>query len=232
MDRGQKSYLFIVAYIVLGIINGLGEQFGVNWLVLITKPLLIPTLITWFISVVEIKKTGAQFYIVALAAAWLGDVALLLHHQKFGDLFLVGIGCFGVTQILYTICLYKFHDKSFFNHRWGLFFVSVLCILILTFILPKTEKVFVYPVTIYSLLISTMLYQAITLSSLKPNFRIILYGAGLFYLSDLMIALTQFAKMDFGWFKAGSLIMFTYLVAQLLIAKGFRKYYENIADNS
>jgi hypothetical protein len=71
-----------------------------------------------------------------------------------------------------------------------------------------------------------MLYQAFTLSFINPNLKIILYGAGLFYISDLTIAMSQFAKVDFGWLKAGTLIMFTYLAAQLLIAKGFRKYYQ------
>ena len=90
----------------------------------------------------------------------------------------------------------------------------MLEVLILPFLIQKSWVVFVYAITI-----STMLLMAIKgyFNWKKPNNLTVLLGALIFVSSDSILAINKFhSELP----KSGFLIMITYIVAQFLITKG------------
>ncbi len=183
----------------------------------ITKPLLMPLLILFYIAY------SSKIYwllIIALIFAFLGDTALMIKNRKLGKIsFIIGLSSFLMGHLFYI--------GLFVNISKGMAFYSpiIQILLILPFlfialyvgklVLPYAQKMKI-PVGVYLIVITLMNSSSVLLISKLStvSFICIYSGVTLFSISDSLNAYSRFIKQ----FKMAScLIMLTYILAQLFI---------------
>jgi alkenylglycerophosphocholine/alkenylglycerophosphoethanolamine hydrolase len=129
------------------------------------------------------------------------------------DLFELGLGAFLIGQVLYTSAFLG--DTSSLKPLAGLAFYSYG--LVLVWALADSTGDLLIPVAAYALAITTMLWRAVARVGMVPRTTGLAaaYGAGLFVVSDSLIAINRFGTDVPGdrW-----LVMSTYWAAQALIA--------------
>lgn len=145
---------------------------------------------------------------VGLAFSWFGDLALISP-----DLFLVGVGLFGVAQIAYATTFLTAGDSSRTAGRPALLAPYVGWWLALAGFFLATDGVspFLFAVGGYGLALGAMAWLAHRVSSATAT------GAALFVLSDSLIGLGG-AGLELP--AHGFWVMSTYLAAQWLIVRG------------
>ena len=196
-------YFVVTALDLIGV--GLDEE----WLVLICKPLMMTSLMAFYWVV---SSSRSKLYLGALFFSLLGDIFLL---DKEG-MFLLGIGAFLITQILFIVLVLK-RSSAFSIPKLIMSAIPFLIYLVVLMqaLGPKLDDLF-YPVLIYGSVISLFGITALNyhLNQRNANSRILLTGAVLFIGSDSMIALNKFYSPHMIYPVA---IMLTYALAQYLI---------------
>ena len=189
----------------------------------ITKPLLMPLLIVFFITGTRfVTSSLKKWVILALGFSWLGDV-LLMFESANTNFFIFGLVAFLLAHIFYIVLFDQVRVKEKFRQSLlPLLPIAVYYILLMTLLqshLGEMRK----PVSIYGLVISIMLSFAIDLWRLKDRRTsfLIIFGALLFILSDSLLAINKFYQQ---FDHAGIAVMATYGIAQLLITLGISKY--------
>jgi uncharacterized membrane protein YhhN len=192
-------------FIILSLIELLGELFNKNTLIIYTKPLLIPILyLETFYHNPQIKYP----IIASIVFSTCGDYLLLWkHNMKY---FLLGIFCFMGTQISYSIFFYQ---NSLVKCNWlllGPTFILTQFILlkILNDIANNILKVIV---SLYTMMVSFMFYTAMTY-----NNYLVFLGSSLFVVSDTLLGLGIDKKYKYQNLY-NTMIMSTYLLGQYLI---------------
>jgi uncharacterized membrane protein YhhN len=139
-----------------------------------------------------------------------GDIVLA---TKIPLYFVTGLSLFLVAHIFYAISFYRRPRVGVWKRKLRLGLVLAVVVTMAVLILPRTGALLV-PVTAYLLAISTMG----VLATLQREDGFLLHaGAVLFIVSDSIIALNKFvAPVP----SAGVLIMCTYYLAQILLARG------------
>lgn len=218
---------YIILYLLAGIITIYSEHFGLILLMYVSKILLMPLLALYlYTQTKDLKKF--LFIYLALFFSWLGDIFLMFPRNEYEQstakiLFLAGLVAFLIGHLNYIIYFIKevkvkpkitlLVEKPY----WVLPFV-VFIVLLLKLLYPGLGAMKL-PVTIYAIIISTMLLTAFNRKNISDNtsFLLIFSGALLFVFSDSCIALNLFYQpFDF----ARIAIMSTYVLAQALIIKG------------
>ena len=182
----------------------------------ISKPLLIPLLMLFFVTSVKMK-IGTQFYLIlaALFLSWCGDVLLQ------ANLFIPGLVSFLLAHVCYIIYFKKAgNNKKGLLQMQPLLAIPVLLyvVLLLVFLFPHLHELKI-PILVYSITIGVMLLIAMnTRQQLNHTASFLfIYGALFFVLSDSLLAINLFVEkhlvMSLG-------VMATYATAQYLIAKG------------
>jgi uncharacterized membrane protein YhhN len=204
--------IIAIAELVFGL---LPPQYG--YLRYFTKPTLVLSLMLYFWQFRKNTPRSSNIFLIALFFAWLGDILLMLP-----DAFELGLASFLVMQVLYAWVFW--HDcplpfQGFaFRQAW-IIVVVVLCqCLVLYLIIPQLNQLFL-PVLIYSIAITTMVSTACNRGGqvLPKSFVWVALGAGLFMLSDGLIA---FDKFGYPFPYNGFWVMLTYCAAQYLIVEG------------
>lgn len=156
-------------------------------------------------------------YTLAIVAGLLfsfgGDIALMFKSKRA---FMFGLILFLIAHIVYAIAFTVFSGfvKSDFISAMVLLFLAII---VFIYLYPGLNKLKI-PVLFYILIISFMMNRAI--STFYGEFfnytqvMLISIGAGLFYMSDLILAVNKFRKP----FKAHRISLFFYYSGQLLIA--------------
>jgi len=182
------------------------------------KPLLIPSLILYVST--RPHFSGKGILIQALVMSTLGDILLLF--SDINELFFIfGLISFLIAHLIYIRLFLKKLDGSI-SIPWVVGSITFLGIYLFYFLSTmwgglKTMKI---PVTVYALVISTMLFISLQLVATKTlrKGETILLGAFLFVVSDSLLAWNMFyqeiASSSF-W------VMSTYLFAQLFITFGW-----------
>ncbi len=192
----------------------------------IAKPAVILSLIAWLSTSTGLQ--GSAFWFgLGLFFSLLGDVFLLSASEK---LFLAGIIVFLLTHICYMI---GFRQQMLAPSAWSLVLISLILLnavrllrRIVGAMRAQGMSRLVYPVIVYGLVISLMLYAALaTLSDHAWNIGaavLVSVGAFLFWLSDLMLAWNKFVSPS----RFGRLpIMVLYQLGQIgLIAGVIRQF--------
>lgn len=224
-----RSQLLIILYLVLSVIEITGDILGNPYIIFATKPLLMPTLLIWFLTEVNTPSRFKNIIAGSIIAAFFGDTFLML--LPFNELFfLLGLGSFLIGQILYGIGFINNiknstnEGKRSFNIIMSLVFAAFY-VGLMKFLFPSLTEVedgaFLVPVLIYGLAICFMgltaafRYKKVNSSS----FLFILIGALTFVVSDTCIALDKFYYPG-GFPYAQAVIMTTYCTAQYLLVKG------------
>lgn len=193
------------------------------------KPLLIPILLVFFWTNTKSKKyaVSTSLITVALIFSWLGDMFLLKQREENSLFFLLGMISFLMTHILYIIFFIRVKPIQLVKGTEA-FFGAVITIIassqVFRYVEPNLGDLKV-PVVIYMVVISLMAVTATNIASSKTlrNLAIQYFipGAGLFLLSDAVLALdTFFFKESF----LGVVVMMSYGYAQCLLVQGFTKY--------
>ncbi len=193
--------LYFVIYLVIAGLAIWTKYFSPK-LFQIAKPLPLLLLIIY-----SLVSSQHYFLVLALAFSFLGDI-LLLKKEKY---FIEGLISFLLAH-LFFIALFIEH-KSNPN-----VFVGIIVIVIGLFYFGYLKKYlgkFLFPVLLYLTVITLMVIFAIGINS--GNRSIIGVGAGLFFISDGVLAFNKFVKK----FKlADAIVLLTYYLAQLLLIYG------------
>lgn len=220
----MKNKGWIIFFIVVLFANLIAVYLGNEILRYVTKPLLMPLLVIYFVSAVKFFSSSLKKWItLALVFSWLGDVLLIF--DEAGEIFFIA----GLVAFLWAHIWYIFFFQAITkNENIGSKTLLVLPGLFLLGILidvldPSSLGVLKWPVEIYGVILMTMLTGALHMGYIKKKWfgLLIISGALLFVISDSMLALNKFYK-PFEY--AGVLIMLTYGIAQLLITIGAVRY--------
>ena len=201
------------------------ETIGVAWISIAVKSLIIPLLIWLYLRFV--RGHWNRFHsmiIIALIFSWIGDITLQLT-QFQESFFLVGLGSFLITQLIYMVAFFITPGKNtlFFRKIYLLIPVALYGWGIL-WLLSAGLGDMKLPVTVYTVVILSMLLAAVNREKKvnRQSFLLVLAGAILFVLSDSMIAINKFSQP---FELARIAIMSSYITAQYLIAIGCTRQY-------
>lgn len=208
MNKAANFFLLLFAF-SLGA-NIIGNYFNLELLNYITKPIILLSLIGFYIK--KINQINYTF-LLALVFSWLGDVVLLF--QASNNLFFIlGLVCFLIAHIFYTIYFSGFIKKVRFNY----FFVLAILLYLLSFLwllFPFLQALKI-PVFVYAIVISTMLLIILHTNFTGKQYKLAVLGATLFVISDSILAINKFYAP---FALAGVFIMLTYGLAQYFLVK-------------
>ncbi len=197
--------IFLLIYLTLTIIHMSFRAENLKWASRISKVMLMPSLLLYYLSLHT--DTGFPLLLICLALllGTAGDAFLLAGRR--GKLFYAGMLSFFVGHLAY-ITYFILHLQS-----WGYFLFALLVLafplykIILSFLPSKETPI----LSIYSSIL--ILLASFTISALS---YIALAGAIFFAISDYLIALDIIEKRTF----SETAVMGTYTLAQLLLIVG------------
>ncbi len=203
-----KHTTWFTGFIAVAMLHLVGQLVGQDALHLVTKPLLMPALLAWFLTVTPSGRFRT-LVAIGLVWSWLGDLGLMPSGEAW---FLAGLGAFLIAQLTYSVAFWPYRADSVLTRP--VFALPYLAALVgLLVVLWGHLGDLRLPVTVYAVVIVAMAVLATGVN------RTVALGAVLFVVSDALIALDSVA--DLVQLPAhGFWVMLTYLAAQLLIAMG------------
>ena len=224
----MKKRFGIILFLALLFIDIAAIYFKNEPLRYISKPLLMPLLITYFIfNTRPFTSPLKKWIVLALAFSWAGDVLLMFDSMSAG-FFISGLAAFLIAHIFYILFYETIirHESLKKNYWW---FIPVLIYYVsIIYILSPHLGDMKQPVRIYGIVISYMLIEALQTAMIKNQnaARLMIAGSVLFITSDTLLAINKFH----GSFEyAGIAIMLTYGIAQLLITLAAVRYISSIS---
>lgn len=222
------SFLLLVLFVADLIFDSVLGKLGTAPTRYLTKGLLMPLLLTYFIVEVKNNVTDAKLKLVrliclALIFSFAGDMFLV--NRVPGINFTLGLGFFFLVQLCYILFFY--HRKPFIEKNTIFLFITALIIIgymiIINYIFWKKMyyQQLIIIVTIYCCALGFMLLCAVNMSMSKRIYRIAVIffipGAVCFVASDSMIGFNRFylPRPLPDYYITG-----TYCAAQLLIVMG------------
>ncbi len=175
----------------------------------VLKPLtLISIIIMGVLSQNIDRNILNQLILIGILFSLIGDILLMFGKKEF----LIGMGAFFLTHIFY---INAFILDGFQLNIIFIFFTSLFSILFYLFIYSSLNSHKI-PVLIYSLAISTMLITSRSYFQLHDdiNGKLILLGAILFTISDILLAIKQY-KGEFPY--CSTFVYLTYFSGQYFI---------------
>jgi len=223
----MTSRVLLMAYALVGLANVITELASSTTMVHVTKALLMPLLAIWLVAYWRATMpdgTGRlpralTWLLVGIGFAWLGDLLLI----GDGDLWFVGgILAFMVMQVCYIIAFTRIPGPGLVR-AWKISLVPYVVVwLVINWLVGPGAKAMRLPVLVYSVVLVAMAVVALDLVIRVPRDKgwRVAVGAGIFVVSDGLIALTAFGPLSESP-ALSAIIMATYIVAQGLIVTGF-----------
>jgi len=217
----MKTKLFSFIFAVIYIIQLYAEAAGNSQLRNFSKPLIVVTLLVWLYSSTNLKGKFHKRIFTGLIFGLAGDVLLMLQSGQ-PSFFIFGLIAFLLCHIFYVRAFILDH-KSNPNYKnpfflWIVGALIIFCVGLFFYLQPFLGAM-QFAVLIYAIIITFMAIMAANRYG-KVNifsYKLILYGALFFLLSDSALAINKFAQPIP---QAGVLIMATYMIAQYLIVYG------------
>ena len=209
--------LIVIVFIIDFILNLYADRNRKQTLKVLTKPLLVPLIILFYLTSAEHIN---WFIVTALFFGFLGDVALLWGSKKI--FFAMGLIAFLAGHLLYTLVFLQ--AISYFEIVPTWFFIFLIPYVsygyaLLRILRPNLNKMIV-PVVIYMCVILMMsftssccIWNGFTLQFIFP-----FTGSIFFMVSDSVLAYNTF---NVPLKNYETFIMVTYILAQVLIVAGF-----------
>lgn len=217
----KKHKWFSIFFAVIFILQlSLGDS-GSNGIAYFIKPCIVFSLLIVLFFTTKLKGRFHKRVFTGLVFSLTGDI-LLMFAAKNDSYFLYGLTAFLLGHIFYTSAFYlDFKSAPELDKKGAR--IAILCCAILAisfyFILRPHLGVMKLPVMSYILVISMMMMMA-SFRNQRVNpesFKLIIFGAMLFLLSDAILAYNKFVQpVD----HAFSWIMASYMIAQYLITIG------------
>lgn len=217
----MKTKLFSFIFALVFIVQLYAETAGNMFLLQFSKPLIVISLMVWLYSSTNLKGRFHKRIFTGLIFVLAGDVLLMLQAGR-PMFFIYGLIAFLLCHIFY-IRAFTLDHRSNPKHRtpyflWIVGVFAIFCSGLFFYLQPKLG-VMQFPVLMYAIIITVMALMAVNRYG-KVNifsFKLILYGALFFLLSDSVLAINKFTQTIP---QAGVLIMATYMIAQYLIVYG------------
>jgi len=219
----MNKSLWIILFIVILLSDLFAVYTSNEALRYITKPLLMPLLIVFFIfQTKDIASSLKKWVVLALLFSWGGDV-LLMFESMNGNFFIFGLVAFLIAHVFYILFYENVIRKEGLNKNYWWFLPVIIYYIALIYILSPNLGDMKLPVHIYGIVISYMLIQALQTGRIKnlSAATLMIAGAVLFITSDSILAINKFYE---SFEYAGIAIMLTYGIAQLLITLGAVRY--------
>jgi len=219
----MNKKFWIIPYFIVLAADLFAVYNGNETLRYITKPLLMPLLIAFFIfQTKDLASSLKKWVVLALVFSWAGDV-LLMFESTNSNFFIFGLVAFLIAHIFYILFYENVIRNEGLRKNYWWFLPVIIYYIALIYILSPNLGDMKLPVRIYGIVICYMLIQALQTGRIK-NFgaaTLMIAGAVLFITSDSILAINKFYEP----FKyAGIAIMLTYGIAQLLITLGAIRY--------
>ena len=219
----MKKTIWIIFFLLLLAADLVAIYLGNETLRTISKPLLVPVLMFYFLLQTRLVISGLKLWIIlALFFSWVGDI-LLLFDQKGPIFFLLGLSSFLIAQVFYIIFFHNIRMKEYIRGNALFLLLVVVYYGILISLLSPYLGEMKLPVRIYGVVISFMLMLAMHMlfSRNKKAGWWMMIGAILFVTSDSLLAFNKFYS-PFNY--AEIIVMLTYGLAQLFITDGAVQY--------
>ena len=206
MDNVNTYFVIIIFLLIVASISA--KQFEKAKLYMVVKPLTMLFIIALpLLDVRNEYSTYAYLIMTGLILSLLGDLFLLFPDKYFNN----GLYSFLVAHILYTLAFNQMVDE----HCFGIASVVIVFVIVVVKVLTPKLGAMKYPIILYILVISAMLYSGVNVDRQLGTISFISVGAILFTISDTVLAFNKFyKKINF----AEPIILSTYFVAQLLFA--------------
>ncbi|MCM4168316.1 lysoplasmalogenase [Arenibacter sp. H213] len=226
-----KSISFLLGYIIIVCIDLLCGYLDYQEYRLLTKPLIVISLMIYFgIKGKHLPKSIYEYTVLAMFFSLVGDT-LLLFDNRSPSFFMFGLMSFLLAHIGYTIVFIKQRNTKYSKVSWIVSIGLVTYGIALFSLIIKDLRGLMIPVSIYIIAILTM---AITSQNRMGNvsrqsYILVLLGAFFFIISDSILAIDKF---HVSVPKAHFLIMGTYAISQYLIVNGLlASIDQNIKEN-
>lgn len=204
-----KYKSFTIFYSIIFFLNLLFFTWLTEYRV-VSKPMIMASLLGFYIS--SAKKQSNAF-LLAMIFALFGDIFLMFNGEEF---FLIGLSCFLVMQLLYTITFLKDRVNDILLMIYRSLPVIFVSIAVITYLWDGLGEMRI-PVAIYTAAISMMVISALIRRSNVTWYLPVVKGVLLFMVSDALIAVSKFGP-SFNGIEYG--VMATYMLAQYLIVRG------------
>lgn len=233
LDSPQQLILIVLAVtwacllfggFIFGKLNDEGTRRMPTWTRMTSSvTLVIIGWLWWFFTRDTGYSTVSQLFAIGMTFGWIGDL-FMAKLLPISNTVLGGIGAFSIGHIAYIMGLlhaserFKLTDSSI---RWGTLAIWLIIAVVLWYriIYHNSEKSFLHKAALpYSLLLSSTAGLAMGLALQHPAFILITIGAGLFLLSDLILATELFNGAT--WKYIGDVVWLTYGPGQMLIVLG------------
>jgi uncharacterized membrane protein YhhN len=224
----QKQHVYLLAFIAISITNLIAVAFDIQWLIFLTKPLLIPSLALWFHkNIISIISPAKLYFLMGLYFSTIGDILLMLVNVGGEVYFLLGLGSFLIAHICYIMAFVKYSDfKKGAISKKKLLLAPFMIFLIGTviFLWDGLGELRI-PVLIYASVIISMAAFCFNLKNRvsEKSFLFLFSGALLFVISDFAIAIVKFNHINLPHNISGIIIMTTYLLGQFGLTNGMVK---------
>ena len=206
-------YVITAAAVLIAIL------FNVPMLYLVAKPLLMITLLTYFLSASKGYPGWRMLVVMALVFSWGGDVFLMLD-----NMFVAGLASFLVAHLFYIVAYQKTGAGKGKLRPFDIAAFALYGIALIWILYPGLGGMLV-PVIAYALVLLAMGVWAHKRrgETAIASFGYVSAGVILFVISDSLIAVNKFAYDVPG---ERLLVMATYIAAQFLIIQGLLKHEE------
>ena len=209
--------IWLILFILSAITVFAGILLDSHMLYVTAKPLLMITLLLYFISASRGYPSWRFYVMAALVFSWGGDVFLMLD-----GMFTPGLASFLVAHIFYITAYQKTGAASGELRPLDIIKFVLFGVVLIWVLFPGLGGMLI-PVLLYALVLLTMGIWAHKRRGATPmaSFVMVSTGAMLFVISDGLIAINKFA---FEIPAERILVMSTYLAAQYLIVQGLLKH--------
>ena len=183
--------IVLIAIMAVAVAVLLGsEQRGRRDLVLVAKPLASVCFV--LLAAMRLQGTGAYglLVVLALALCLVGDVCLI-----FPQAFLAGLAVFLLGHVAYAVAFASVAPPRGWSVPFALA-VAAAGVAAVRWLWPYLGDMRV-PVLAYVVVISVMVWGALSAARAGAVPVRVAVGAGLFYLSDLTVARDRFVKLGF-----------------------------------
>jgi uncharacterized membrane protein YhhN len=208
-----------IPYAISAIAVLTGLLFDLQFLYILAKPLLMVTLLIYFVSATKLYPRWRFYVMAALVFSWAGDVFLIS-----SDWFVAGLVSFLIAHVFYIIAYQKTGAATGELKPQDIIKFVLYGVVLIWVIYPGLGDLLI-PVLVYALVLLGMGVWAHKRRGATPSdsFTPVAVGAMLFALSDGLIAVNKFA---FEIPQERILIMSIYMTAQYLIVQGLINHTE------
>ncbi len=219
----------LLAYAAIALLHLTAIATGLSGAATATKPLLMLTLLWYWLPAAASAGKAGRWVTAALVFSLCGDVLLDMakYRPERQSWFLAGLGAFLLAQLAYVAAFHLFPPRGkglVQYHPWWLLPLLAYLISFFRTLWPGIPEALRLPIVLYGLAISTMVASAMNLGGRLPApcYRLVVWGAMSFLLSDSLIGLSRFRPEAWGWPLPQLWIMLTYIAGQGLIVVGLR----------